>query len=66
MKVEGGDEVPADGDPCVVCDDLVAYRLDRLGVRLHPAHLANTEHGYWLHSSTRVITSRPNPVSRDT
>ena len=46
MKVEGGDEVPADGDPGVVGDDLVAYRLDRLGVSLHPAHLANTEHGY--------------------
>ena len=46
MKVEGGYEVPADGDPGVVGDDLVAYRLDRLGVRLHPAHLDNAEHGY--------------------
>ena len=46
MKVEGGDEVPANEDPSVVCYDLVAYRLDRLGVSLHPAHLDNTEHGY--------------------
>ena len=44
MKVEGGDEVPADRDPGVVGDDLVAYRLDRLGVSLHPAHLDNTQY----------------------
>ena len=58
MKVEGGYEVPADGDPGVVCDDLVAYRLDRLGVRLHPAHLDNTEHGY----THPLVWLQPDPT----
>ena len=56
MKVEGGDEVPADGHPGVVCDDLVAYRLDRLGVRLDPAHLATQNMVTLLHSCDYILT----------
>ena len=42
MEVESGLEVPADGDALVVGDDLVPDGLDRLGVRLDPAHLRRT------------------------
>ena len=50
MEVEGGLEVPADGDALVVCDDLVANGLDSLGVRLHPANL--TEYKIMSHGSS--------------
>ena len=59
VQVEGSLKVPTDGDALVVGDDLVSDGLDRLGVRLHPAHLRRRTVSCLM--SHTMISAQPHP-----